>query len=198
VAEQHWPAAATRSDGASTRAISDWISARSAVGWLLAGWLTGCNRRVAYSHSNELIAKLDDLRHEAGKIDARITAHLASIEGSLNELKHRPIISDNPDHRGKTINGNVITSEVTVFHTVPHDNGSIYTGWRYPDGASADQPPIGQYCYWESAPLGGASSGASVRINLANNGVRLPNIADGVPLLEDALKRCVWWNGSTN
>jgi hypothetical protein len=148
--------------------------------------------------TNELIAKLDDLRHEAGKIDARIAAHLASIEGSLNELNHRPIISDNPDHRGKTINANVITSEVTVFHTVPHDNGSIYTGWRYPDGASADQPPIRQYCYWDSGTVGGALSGASVRINLANNGVRLPNITDGVPLLEDALKKCVWWNGSTN
>ena len=133
----------------------------------------------------------------AGKIDAGITAHLASIEGSLNELKHRPIINDSPDYRGKTINGNVITSEVTVFHHVSHDNGSVWTGWKYPDGASADQPPIRQYCYW-SGPLGGASSGASFRIELANNGVRLPNIADGVPRLEDALRNCVWWNGSTN
>jgi hypothetical protein len=144
--------------------------------------------------TDEVLAKLDDLRRETGKNDAYIAARLASIEGSLNELKHRPIISDNSDHRGGTINGNVITSEVTVFHTVSHDNGSIITGWRYPDGASANQPPIGQFCYW-SGPWDG---GVSVRINLANDRVRLPHIADGVPRLEDALKQCVWWNGSTN
>jgi hypothetical protein len=121
-------------------------------------------------------------------------AHLASIEGSLKELKHRPIISDSPGPRGKTINGNVIMSEVTMFHLVRHDKGSIYTGWKYPDGASANQPPIAQYCYWQDW----VGDGASVRIDLANNGVRLPNIANGVPRLEDALKKCVWWNGSTN
>src|SRR5262245_515806 len=142
--------------------------------------------------TNEVIAKVDDLRREAGKMGAGITAHLASLEGSLKELKHRPIISDSPDHRGKTINGNVITTEVTVFHTVPHDNGSIITGWKYPDGASANQQPKRQYCLW----LGGKLSGGWV--SLAENGVRLPNIGAGVPRLEDALKECVWWNGSTN
>jgi hypothetical protein len=148
--------------------------------------------------TDEVITKLDDLRREAGKIGGGITAHLASIEGSLKELKQRPIISDSQDRRGKTINGNVIMTEVTVFHQVSHDNGSVYTGWDYPDGASANQPPISQYCRWSSGPLGRTSSGAWVTINLAKNGMRLPDIADGVPRLEEALKKCVWWNGSTN
>ena len=146
--------------------------------------------------TDEVIAKLDDLRREAGKIGSGITARLASIEGSLEELKHRPIIPGNPGAHEKTVNGNVIEREVTVFHTVPHDNGAVVTGWQYQDGASADQPPKKQFCYWNSERLGGTTAQATVW--LANDGVRLPNIGAGVPRLEDALRECVWWNGSTN
>src|SRR5262249_55485657 len=128
--------------------------------------------------TNEVIAKLDDLRREAGKIGSNITAHLASVE----ELKNRSLIRGNPDEHGTPVNGNVITTEVTVFKSVRHDSGYIFTGWDYPNGASANQPPIRQHCYWTDRA--GPSSGAWVRINLADNGVRLPNIADGVPRLE--------------
>jgi hypothetical protein len=144
----------------------------------------------------EITAKLDSLNREAGKIGGNITTRLASIEGSLEELKHRPIIAGNPSDHEKTVNGNVITREVTVFREVPHDNGRVITGWKYPDGASADQRPTSQYCYWKSEPVGGTTSSAIIYI--ANDGVRLQNIGAGVPRLEDALKECVWWNGSTN
>jgi hypothetical protein len=145
--------------------------------------------------TDEFIAKLDDLSREAQQIGDGTAAHLASIEARVKELK-RPIISEVPDGR-KTIDGTVITSAVTVFNRVSHDTGYITTGWQYPNGASANQPPTSQYCYWTHS-AGDPSNGASVRIELADNGVRLPKIADGVPRLEDALKRCVWWNGSTH
>jgi hypothetical protein len=144
--------------------------------------------------TDEVIAKLDDLRREAGKIGGNITTHLAFVEESLKELNNRSFIRGNPDEHGTPVNGNVITTEVSVFKMVPHDSGFISTEWKYPNGASANQPPLEQSCFW----LGRMSSGASVRIDLAHNGVRLPNIVDGVPRLEDTLKKCVWWHGSTN
>ena len=145
--------------------------------------------------SDEVVAKLDDLRREAGKIGGGITARLASIEGSIEEIKHRPIISGNPDNHEKP-NGHVIEREVTVFHWVPYDNGSIWTGWRYADGASADQPPKNQFCYWTSEQFGGTT--ARTTILLANDGKRLQNIGAGVPQLENALQKCIWWTESSN
>jgi hypothetical protein len=146
--------------------------------------------------TDEVVAKLDELRREAGKVGGGITARLASIEGSIEEIKHRPIIPGNPGNHEKT-NGNVIERQVTVCHTVPHDNGSaVVTGWQYPDGASADQPPKGQFCYWGSERLGGTTAQATIW--LANDGKRLPNIGAGVPQLENALQKCIWWNASSN
>ncbi|MGV7212521.1 hypothetical protein [Bradyrhizobium sp. UFLA05-112] len=146
--------------------------------------------------SEQVIAKLDGLRRDAGEISGGITARLASIEGSIEEIKHRPIISGSPDNHEKT-NGNVIEREVTVFHRVPHDNDSVVmTGWDYADGASADQPPKRQYCYWQSEWLGGTT--AQTTIYLAHDRQRLQGIAAGVPQLEDALRKCIWWNASSN
>ena len=146
--------------------------------------------------TDEVVAKLDDLRREAGQIGSGITARLASIEGSIEEIKHRPIISGNPNNHEKP-NGHVIEREVTVFHTVPHDNGSdVITGWQYADGASADQPPKNQYCYWRSERLGGTT--AQTMISLANDGKRIQNIGAGVPQLENALQKCIWWTDSSN
>jgi hypothetical protein len=146
--------------------------------------------------TDEVIAKVDKLDRNASKIGRDITNQLTTVKGSLEELKGRPIIAGNPSDHEKPVNGNVITREVTVFREVRHDNGKVVTGWRYPDGASADQRPKFQFCYWTSEPLGGTTSSATIYI--ANEGVRLPNIGAGVPRLEDALKECVWWNGSTN
>jgi hypothetical protein len=146
--------------------------------------------------AGEVIAKLDDLRQEAGKIDANMTNHFVAVERDLEGLKSQPFIRGTLG-KNETPNGNVITTEVSVFKIVPHDTGKIFTGWDYPNGASANQPPKRQYCYWANWPSG-SSSGTWVNIDLAKNGMRLPNISDGVPQLEDALKKCVWWNGSAN
>jgi len=169
------------------------------------------------NRSDETVAKLDDLKRDTNKIGGNIATTLASIEDSLEELKHRPIadskitarlssieegieelqhrqiIAGDPDRHVKTVAGNVINRQVTVFYNVPHDNGAVYTGWVYPDGASADQQPASQYCYWISNEF----NGTSTRIDIANNRVQLPNVG-AVPDLEEALTKCTWWRGSVN
>ena len=154
--------------------------------------------------TDEILAKLDRLNVVIGsKIDqldiasirGSLDQRLAIIEGRIIEeiKKQRPIIRGDTG-QGTDRNGNVITKEVTVFHNIAHENGTVVTGWRYPDGASADQRPTHQYCYWSSGKLGGTS--AETTIHIAVNGTRLSNIASGVPRLEAALPRCVWWSGA--
>jgi hypothetical protein len=146
--------------------------------------------------TDDVITKVYDLNRGATRIGNTISNRLASIETSLEELKRRPIFPTNPGEQ-KTVNGNVITKQVTVFHLVPHEQGSVVTGWKYPDGASANQKPTTQFCYWSSEPLGGTTQVATTYI--ATDGVRLNNIGPNVPQLEDAIKKCVWWpNGGSN
>jgi hypothetical protein len=147
-------------------------------------------------HIDEVTNRVDDLNRDATKIGNAITNRLASIENSLEELRRKPIFPTNAGEQ-KTVNGNVITKEVTVFHMVPHEGGSVHTGWRYPDGASANQKPTNQFCYWTTGPLGGTTQEATTYI--AKDGARLNNIGPNVPQLEDAIKKCVWWpNGGSN
>jgi hypothetical protein len=151
----------------------------------------------------DVIAKLDDLSSSiSSKVDqindasgrSSMASRLASIDERLEELKRRPPVISGDTGKGGTINGSVIEKEVTVFHTVQHDKGNVVTGWIYPDGASADQRPTSQYCYWSSEPLGGTTGKATVYI--ATDGTRLPNIASGVPRLGEAMQKCIWWNGA--
>jgi hypothetical protein len=147
--------------------------------------------------TDEVVTKVDDLNRGATKIGNSIMSHLSPIEGTLEELRNRPFLRGNPEEHGTPVNGSVITTQVTVFKMVPHDNNSsVITGWVYANGASANQPPVSQYCYWSSEPLGGTTQ--SARVALANNSVQLPNIAPtSVPRLDDALKKCVWWRSGS-
>jgi hypothetical protein len=146
--------------------------------------------------TDEVVTKVDNLNRGATKLGNNIINRLASVESDLEELKRRQIFPTNPSEQ-KTVNGNVITTQVTVFHMVPHSTGEIVTGWKYPDGASANQKPITQYCYWNSELLGGTTSKATTYI--ATDGVRLNNIGPNVPELENAIKKCVWWpNGGSH
>jgi hypothetical protein len=143
-----------------------------------------------------VIAKLNDIgstsKRDGEAIRGSIAQRLATIEQRIEELK-KPSIIVSPPGPSRDDRGNVITKEVTVFHNVEHESGTVVTGWRYPDGASADQRPTNQYCYWSSGPLGGTSAQATIHI--AVNGTRLTNIATGVPQLEAALQKCIWWSG---
>jgi len=90
----------------------------------------------------------------------------------------------------KTIAGDVIDREVTVFSNMKHGPGSVVTGWNYRDGSG--RVPVGQYCYY-TAPNPDRSS---TKVDIASNGVRTPNIdAALVPGLEGALSKCQWWQG---
>jgi hypothetical protein len=91
---------------------------------------------------------------------------------------------------GRTVTGDVIQREVTVFSTVKHEAGGVVTGWVYKDGAS-DGVPMRQFCYYTAANF----DGSSTRIDLALDGKRQPNIWQ-VPQVEGALAKCQWWSAS--
>jgi hypothetical protein len=131
----------------------------------------------------------DNSKRDIEAIRGSIVERLASIEKRLDALRQP---STSSGRGGKTIDGNVIEEEVTVFKTVKHERGTVQTGWKYKDGAS-DGRPFHQYCLYMSEALGGTT--ASATIFLANDGVRLPNIAP-MPHVEEALRKCVWWTGS--
>jgi hypothetical protein len=84
----------------------------------------------------------------------------------------------------------VIKREVTVFSTVKHEAGSVWTGWTYKDGAS-DGAPMRQYCYYTAVNF----DGSSTKIDIAYDGKRLLDIRL-VPRVEEALSKCQWWSGS--
>lgn len=151
-------------------------------------------RLDAMNATLEKIAQRPDHQLDIASIRGRLDQSLGLIEARIIEeiKKQRPIIRGDTG-QGTDRNGNVIIKEVTVFHNIAHENGMVVTGWRYPDGASADQRPTNQYCYWSSGKLGGTS--AETTIHIALNGTRLSNIASGMPRLEAALRKCVWWSG---
>jgi hypothetical protein len=87
----------------------------------------------------------------------------------------------------KTVSGEVIKHEVTVFWNVKHGPGNVTTGWAYKDGSGS--VPVGQYCYY--AVLNG--DGSTTKIDIASDGTPLPqNTASLVPDLEGALAKCQW------
>jgi hypothetical protein len=88
----------------------------------------------------------------------------------------------------QTAAGDVIKQEVTFFSHVQHGQGSVITGWNYKDGRGGT--PVSQFCYYTSR----TPDQSSKRVDLAANGVRLPQISlDIVPDLERALSKCRWW-----
>jgi hypothetical protein len=90
----------------------------------------------------------------------------------------------------RTVDGDVIKREVTVFSHVQHGPGSVFTGWNYKDGKSGT--PVTQFCYYTSRN----PDQSSKRVDLAADGVRTPQIGlDLVPDVEGALSKCQWWQG---
>ena len=88
----------------------------------------------------------------------------------------------------KTDTGDLIKREVTVFSNVKHAAGTVFTGWNYRDGRGG--APSRQFCYYTASNM----DRSSIKVDIALDGVRLPNIAVAlVPDLEGALARCQWW-----
>jgi len=148
--------------------------------------------------TDEVLARLDSIGDLVrSKIDennlsnGHLRNQLGSIQAQIHDLKNKESIYQAP--QTKSSDGKVINTEVTVFKSIDHEGGSVHTGWTYPNGASADSPPKHQYCYWASGHLGGTT--AAARIDLAVNGEQLPNISEKVQHLEEALNKCIWWDG---
>jgi hypothetical protein len=82
----------------------------------------------------------------------------------------------------------VIQQEVIVFSSVKHSDGSIVTGWKYPNGGG--HVPSSQFCYFSSPN----ADKSTKRVDIAVNGTPLSETALAlVPESEDALKKCQWW-----
>jgi hypothetical protein len=94
------------------------------------------------------------------------------------------------DADAKTNGGDMIKREVTVFSTVKHGLGTVVTGWNYRDGSGGT--PVQQYCYYAAPNLDHSTK----RVDIATNGVGLVGIDAGlVPDLDEAIRKCQWWQG---
>jgi hypothetical protein len=72
--------------------------------------------------------------------------------------------------------------------SVKHSDGSIVTGWKYPNGSG--RIPSSQFCYFSSPN----ADKSSKRVDIAVNGTPLGETALMlVPESEEALKKCQWW-----
>lgn len=80
-----------------------------------------------------------------------------------------------------------IKTTVTVFKTVPHDDGEVFTGWTFASGDA--KSPSEQYCYY----LQKAGEGTDTRQHIARNGVI--SFAAPVAPAEQAARfqKCQWW-----
>jgi hypothetical protein len=82
----------------------------------------------------------------------------------------------------------VIQQEVIVFSSVRHSDGSIVTGWKYPNGSG--RVPTSQFCYFSSPN----ADKSSKRVDIAVDGTPLGETAlTLVPESGEALKKCQWW-----
>ncbi len=91
---------------------------------------------------------------------------------------------------GRTVTGDVIKREVTVFSRVKHEAGTVVTRWVYKDGAS-DGFPKSQSCYYNAVNF----DRSSTIIELAEDGKRVLNTGP-VPRVDEALSKCQWWSAS--
>jgi hypothetical protein len=83
----------------------------------------------------------------------------------------------------------VIQREVIAFSGVKHANGSIVTGWKYPNGSG--RTPSEQFCYYSSTN----ADRSSMRVDIAVNGAPLNEaVLALVPESEHALEKCQWWH----
>jgi len=148
--------------------------------------------------NHEVLARLDSIGalvrskiNENSLSNGHLSNQLDAIQALINDLKNKESIYQAP--QSTSPDGQVIDTEVSVFKHIDHDGGAVFTGWKYPNGASANGPPKQQFCYWISGRVDGTT--AATRIELAFDGTQLPNISGRMSHLEEALNKCIWWEG---
>lgn len=87
-------------------------------------------------------------------------ASVALDSAATNEKRLVPPIS--PESQTKVV------TDYTLFYSVSFGNGSVVTGWHYPESNPAG--PDTQYCYYSTKSAGGASN----RFDIARDGQPLP------------------------
>jgi hypothetical protein len=92
-------------------------------------------------------------------------------------------VKSSPD---KDINGNVITSKLTVFFDSPLAPGKVTSGWTYSRGDSTT--PDRKFCYYQVSKTDG--SGGSEMFDLATNGIPDQQGIGHAPA--GALNLCKW------
>lgn len=106
---------------------------------------------------------------------------------------NRPEQSSNLEHRKgfgdpATTAQEVIQQEVIVFSSIKQGDGSIVTGWKYPNGSG--RVPSSQFCYFSSPN----ADKSSKRVDIAVDGTPLnETVLALVPEGQEALKKCQWW-----
>jgi hypothetical protein len=197
--EQRLDATYLKHDLVDRAAATALVVAGLGVGVLLAGWGVSLvwrytpheievrikNPEVQITQSAPLMVKQetpfvvvapDPLKIEQGKLTVKV------------EQPPNLPIGDSLGSNSRTAAGEVIKHEITSFSYVQHGQGSIVTGWNYKDGRGGT--PVSQFCYYTSQN----PDQSSKRVDLAVNGVRLPQISlNIVPDVEGALSKCRWW-----
>ncbi|KFC74836.1 hypothetical protein FG93_01015 [Bosea sp. LC85] len=96
-----------------------------------------------------------------------------------------------PDMGSKS--GGATVTNYTVFKNVKFGPGTVVTGWTF---TSSEQPrPDHQYCYF--AQDVGEDSSTMVKVDLAKNGVMLPNVKARNFDVAAAASSCIWFEGSS-
>jgi hypothetical protein len=181
--EQHLDATYLKHDLVDRAAATALVAAGLGVGVFLAAWGVS----MLWRYTPPKIA----VRIENPEISIAQSAPLKIEPGQLTVKVEQPASLSTSDRLGANSQApasDVIKREVTFFSYVQYGQGSVVTGWNYKDGRGGT--PVSQFCYYTSRN----PDQSSKRVDLAANGVRLPQISlNIVPDVEEALSKCQWW-----
>jgi hypothetical protein len=90
----------------------------------------------------------------------------------------------------KTASGAKPVTNYTIFKSVAFGQGSVVTGWSFT--TSEQSAPARQYCYYVQD---GAEANAQVKVDVALDGVMLPNLKTRSFEPNAAAASCTWFDG---
>jgi hypothetical protein len=167
-----------------------------AIGTGVCGALLFCGAALlvwTWKHGNDPEALKEALRHMpplqvSVKLDPNSTVKLA--DGATVTIANPPVFNQAQTNGGGSSNNDpAIATTVTVFKSVRHGDGMIYTGWDFPNGAATT--PNRQFCYYNQQLGGGNEASQTV----GWNGAIAPT-PTGVRDQDERFAKCRWWNGS--
>jgi hypothetical protein len=121
------------------------------------------------------------------KIDPSSTVRIA--DGGTVALEQGSLLPRAAMERGGGSHDPAIQTSVTVFKTVSYGEGTVETGWRFPNGAA--KSPEAQFCHYKQN-VGDGGWGVQ---NIGRNGEILP-APKGVSDQRERFTKCQWFSGS--